>query len=92
MIARLAPSIPLVRRTAAIGVVSLFVTRLAKVGNPPTAADRRTIQDGPQSTLSGHSLQTAATGRNPPKPPYTARTGARLSLVEAVIRSSARSV
>jgi len=34
MIARLAPSIPLVRRTAAIGVVSLFVTRLAKVGNP----------------------------------------------------------
>ena len=29
MIARLAPSIPLVRRTAAIGVVSLFVTRLA---------------------------------------------------------------
>jgi len=37
MIARLAPSIPLVRRTAAIGVVSLFVTRLAKVGNPPVA-------------------------------------------------------
>ena len=35
MIARLAPSIPLVRRTAAIGVVSLFVTRLAKVGNRP---------------------------------------------------------
>jgi hypothetical protein len=34
MIARLAPSIPLVRRTAAIGVVSLFVTTLAKVGNP----------------------------------------------------------
>ena len=32
-----APSIPLVRRTAAIGVVSLFVTRLAKVGNPPSA-------------------------------------------------------
>ena len=38
MIARLAPSIPLVRRTAAIGVVSLFVTRLAKVGNPPNSA------------------------------------------------------
>jgi hypothetical protein len=41
MIARLAPSIPLVRRTVAIGVVSLFITRLAKVGNPPKAAAPR---------------------------------------------------
>jgi hypothetical protein len=55
MIARLAPSIPLVRRTAAIGVVSLFVTRLANFCLPPTAADFCTIWDGPPSTRSRSS-------------------------------------
>ena len=36
--------------------VTITERRLANGGSPPTAADFRTIQDGPQSTQSGYSL------------------------------------
>src|SRR6516165_7630579 len=45
---------------ASFGATSSSKTPAAKVGNPPTAADLRTIQDGPPSTLNRHSP--------PPKP------------------------
>jgi hypothetical protein len=38
-----------------------------RVGYPSTAADPRMIKSGPQSTLSGRSLQAAATGASVPE-------------------------
>ena len=45
----------LVEPMTGIGVCLPSVDVPAKVRFPPTAADFRTIQDGPQSTHSGHS-------------------------------------
>ena len=46
----------------AIGATLSFAVGFAKVRNPPTAAASRTITDGPQSTLSGHSCCPTGSG------------------------------
>jgi hypothetical protein len=58
-------------RTAGIGVVSPFVTGLAKVGNPPTLAvgscrenDRSRVESGTARTRGG--APSAAKAANPP--------------------------
>jgi len=47
-------------RTVGIGATARLLGVPAKVGLPPTAADFRTIPDGPQSTHSGRSLPSIA--------------------------------